>query len=243
MKSTPIGFQDCYIKPIRDGRKTVTRRVLRLPWYLRHCCDKSKREITKGRYRGSYEITQCDECWSRGGIVYSKYGAPGDELWVRETFRLTRPFTGDLGHDLSTWITHYYADDHPRYRDQDKWRPWIHMPRWASRTDLVIISNRIERVQEITPEDVRREGFYIASDISANFGDQEANIYLCEQFSRVWNEMHGNPKLYKRPFPHYESFPWSGEYKQREHKGLPWYIYGNPWVERVEFKVKGASDE
>ncbi|RPJ29807.1 MAG: hypothetical protein EHM35_13115 [Planctomycetaceae bacterium] len=41
-----------------------------------------------------------------------------------------------------------------------KWRPSIHMPRWASRTTLEVTEVRVQRVQEITCKDAEAEGAY-----------------------------------------------------------------------------------
>ncbi|MBF0178368.1 MAG: hypothetical protein HQL63_16225 [Magnetococcales bacterium] len=43
-------------------------------------------------------------------------------------------------------------------RSYPSWNPSIHMPRWASRVTLEIVNIRAERLQEISAEDIFKEG-------------------------------------------------------------------------------------
>lgn len=102
---------------------------------------------------------------------------PGDDGWVREAWALIHvwinPETG-WGEDLEKWEGKvpkkepgaYWA---PVYRaggmwDSNiedrgfKWRPSIHMPRWAARTWIKIGRVWAEQVQDTSEEDARAEG-------------------------------------------------------------------------------------
>ena len=119
--------------------------------------------------------------------VYPKWDV-GDVLWVRETFVLEsdidyryseteiqqwandRPVkTVDGGFDEGIYhlIPHYKATEpEPNlvpwgldsHDDRTRWRPSIHMPRWASRINLEIKEIKVERVQDITIADIQAEG-------------------------------------------------------------------------------------
>ena len=133
----PILFSVEMVRAIMEGRKTQTRRVIKpQPNDIRESpFVKSGIEDTHG-----YEIKR-------------KY-APGDKLWVRETWM---PFTEN---GVRSGMAIYRATDKPE-QDGDrplKWRPSIFMPRWASRITLEVVSVRVERVQDISEEDALSEG-------------------------------------------------------------------------------------
>lgn len=74
---------------------------------------------------------------------------PGDKIWARETWCRS-------GQGLQII---YAADDATQHSDRGfSWKPSIHMPRWASRLTLEVLSVRAERLQDITEEDAIREG-------------------------------------------------------------------------------------
>jgi hypothetical protein len=151
MKERPILFNDEMVRAILDGRKTQTRRVAKV-----ETCD------TRPLGGGHVFITPTG-CYSprtpEHHVSYCPYGQPGDRLWVRETFRVID------GQTQPRIAIDYRADPEDKWcrigdflGDGKKWRPSIHMPRWASRILLEITNVRVERVQEISVADAKAEG-------------------------------------------------------------------------------------
>lgn len=147
MKERPILFSGAMVRAIMDGRKTMTRRVVKGP-----VC-----KIFEGvphKWKGP-----CD-----AQPIRCPYGQPGDRLWVRETFHNSR---GD-----NSMPTYYQADQYrwgpadPQYHN-GPWKPSIFMPRWASRITLEVTGVRAERLREITEADARAEG---AESTNLRFG-------------------------------------------------------------------------
>lgn len=87
------------------------------------------------------------------------------------------------------------------------WNPSIFMPRWASRITLEITDVRVERVQEITEEDARAEGFP-GERWATGHGDY-SEIAPSEQFRELWDKLNAS-------------------------RGFGWDA--NPWVWVIEFK-------
>lgn len=139
MKEHPILFSGEMVRAILDGRKTQTRRVVKNPGRL------------DGLMLKGEEAEWCP------------YGQPGDRLWVKETFvvdSLAGVVRGSVKTRQSDWCVHYRARNHPVItRSFDgKWRSSIHLPRWASRLMLEVAAVRVERVQEISEQDIAAEG-------------------------------------------------------------------------------------
>jgi hypothetical protein len=103
-------------------------------------------------------------------LALCPYGSPGDRLWVRETCRAEA--IGDEGlcgvryvadgqfmpiantrEASDRWVQLYW------YRGREGATvPAIHMPRWASRITLEITGVRVERLQDISEDDIIDEG-------------------------------------------------------------------------------------
>lgn len=154
----PILFNIEMVRAIMEGRKTVTRRVV------------------KPQPKGAHTVLDCDDyeqtfdmlCGNggEGGVFLDWAGtikAPcwaGDILWVRETWA-KNPF-GD---------GYIYPTEVPGAGQ--KWKPSIHMPREAARLFLRVTDVRVERLQDINLDppgpknQVVREGLRYLSDFIA----------------------------------------------------------------------------
>jgi len=200
MKEHPIIFSGPMVRAILDGRKTQTRRVVKPqpPNKTRHM------QLTEGEWCAFGEGTQVAGgawCGETGDPPFNRwkcpYGQRGDMLWVREIWKPTCS-----GLTVDTYVR-YCADDSRREivhnlecrgHDTERWRPSIHMPRWASRITLEVIAVRVERVQEISEADARKEG--IPSKHVPECG-LEIN-----DFHALWDSINA-----KRGYP-WDSNPW-----------------------------------
>lgn len=174
-REKPIIFSAPMVRAILNGRKTQTRRIMKI-----QPDDDSRVDVGEiGDTRGVAYIRG-----SRGGQcvrVPCSYGQPGDRLYVKETFyawgRWETRFNEKKGHDewhfidmtLESGRAYRYAasmpgDNGPRQRGSvtPQWwkRPAIFMPRAASRILLEIVPIRVERLQEISEEDAIAEGVF-----------------------------------------------------------------------------------
>jgi len=160
MTDRPILFSAEMVRAILDGRKKQTRRVIKpqptgATSWLPHI-----------EASGFYP----DKISAKPERLVCKYGKPGDQLWVRETWGAVWP--ADEPVPLRQCEIEYRADLPPGCTDRPgewpadegngpevpKWRPSIHMPRWASRITLRIAGIRVERLQDISEDDARAEG-------------------------------------------------------------------------------------
>jgi hypothetical protein len=66
-----------------------------------------------------------------------------------------------------------------------RWRPSIHMPRWASRITLEVAGVRVERLQEITPDDAIAEGVFG----EGRYNTQPGMPYPVATFAALWDSI------------------------------------------------------
>jgi len=232
MKERPILFSGEMVQAILDGRKTQTRRVIKpQPRYGQNvtCTVCGQRKAPQGRSipdatsasycthecKGYYTDPQPDYLFSTEtdadfGYHWNPrcpYGIPGDRLWVRETWRTDKLGEGEYPVRKGQWIECRATPDIPPPTYPGRWRASIHMPRWASRIDLEITDIRVERVQEISPQDVCREG--IRPTIPGGFEIDECDWIGAQQFKPLWDSINAK-------------------------RGYGWGV--NPWVWVISFR-------
>ena len=152
MKEKPVLFSEEMVKVILKGEKTQTSRVVKLPsWSTKDWAD--------------FEIDEQGKpliiCADTGCLaeIPCPYGQAGDRLWVREKFTLECPYEHADGCGNPEHVI-YWVSQSQVVRDSitSRWRPSIHMPRWASRLNLEVTEVRVEQVQAISAGDVIDEG-------------------------------------------------------------------------------------
>lgn len=150
MRVLPILFNTDMVRAIMDGRKTVTRRVVKpqptkaMIHKLGICVDGDKNDIGKFGF-GSHE------CGGHVCYVKPPYKI-GDILYVRETWS---EWIG--GYLYKAWTSPFAQ---PGECKAMKWHPSIHMPKEAARIFLKVKDVRVERLQDITEEQALKEGIH-----------------------------------------------------------------------------------
>lgn len=160
MAEHPILFSGPMIRAILEGRKTQTRRVIK-PQPIA-IVDGVPRMNHKSKTVPGYSIPVHED-------IKCPYGTIGDRLWVRENWwKIPMASLDDMRNGADTWprVSYPATDDEPQYIEWGwKKKPSIHMPRWASRITLEITDIRVQKLQEITEEDIKAEGFHNLTDI------------------------------------------------------------------------------
>ncbi len=177
----PIIFNSEMVKAILDGRKTQTRRVI-----------KPQPEIVdkEPRYEKYTWAFWSDEIrkYRNGLIVESKYGKPGDRLWVRETWAGIKGGAACIAGEIQEFEPSIvYKVDGFNYNKELKWKSSIFMPRWASRITLEITDVRVERLQKISEGDIKKEGFTLKGFEVQSLSHQRR--YRMEWFMTLWNSL------------------------------------------------------
>ncbi len=160
MPIKPILFNTEMVQAILDGRKTCTRRVIKPQPDEKHSYPLGfVTDSTEKKEVGSFGFAANEY---GGSIQYVKPPyryAPGDILYVRETW-CALP-VNEAGHMRGHCVYYYRADGELRPEGwRGKWHPSIHMPKEAARIWLKVTDVMVERLQEMKPVDVIKEGAY-----------------------------------------------------------------------------------
>lgn len=186
MKERPILFNGPMVRAILEGRKTQTRRIAKEPKVIK----------------------VVDSKWVSDGISWgpSPYGQVGDRLWVRETWAT-----------LNDREVVYRASSEKNILNVPsvKWKPSIHMPRWASRITLEITNVRVERLQDISEEDAKAEG---AEQMHIDDLGQTWKTHR-RGFEKLWTEIYGDSEEVRLDdrarFSTWDANPWVWVYEFR----------------------------
>jgi hypothetical protein len=215
MKERPIIFSAPMVRAILEGRKTQTRRIIKSPNEITRICHAFDNKWIR-MVRSSKDI-----------LINCPYGKPSDRLWVRETHAIvprTAYAKSDGAHQILRPDDNHdaaiYRYGWERSEGGIRWRPSIHMPRWASRINLEITGVRVERLQDISEEDAKSEGIH-----SIPFRPEDG-WPICDGWT--WLKDDGESPLYHKPSEAYKHL-----WESINSKGS-WEA--NPWVWVIEFK-------
>lgn len=234
MAIKPIRFNSHMVDAILDGRKTVTRRVVK-PRYKE---DEGGFQVNRNVKTGERWVEKSD--WDEGSFDPPRYVnppyLPSDVLWVRETWNYGYFESSDRELDNSRWFEplpinydrnsyigaqagyvyrrDFSYEEECEYGTENEkgelvpmpWRPSIHMPREAARLWLRVTNIRVERLQAIDESGAEAEGGQAI----------------------IW---HGKPERTAR-----ENFEliWENTLKSTDCNRYGWEA--NPWVWVIEFE-------
>ena len=166
MNVKPILFNTEMVRAILEGRKTQTRRIIKLaPGFTgRQVGESGNPNNPLGfMYPCGIKRPPCNK---------------GDILWVREPW-------SEMAYGFV-----YCADDLllVGWDHEDRWHPSIHMPKQAARIFLRVKDVRVERLQEITLDDVHAEGID-ASFTRAVGAERPSGVidFSAERFETLWD--------------------------------------------------------
>lgn len=181
MADRPIIFSGPMVQALLAGRKSQTRRVL------------------KPQPTGPVVYHQTLTSGMCVGLEREPPYAPGDRLYVREAHALVPATAYRMSQGVVQAIDPEDMDRACVYREgwersqPGKWRPSIHMPRWASRITLTVTEVRVQRLQEISAADSIAEG--VECDTCTAMGQSACRGRGCfasiEAYRHLWNSLHG----------------------------------------------------
>lgn len=186
MSDKPILFSGPMVRALLAGNKTQTRRALKP--------QPSVNEAGLLRWTSGTISAQTD---AEGLALWMRISI-GDRLYVRENFAIAPTTAWALPKMVSADadMAAYYQSDFDR-SGKPRWKPSIHMPRWASRITLTVTDVRVQRLHDISEADAIAEGVdlerYVPVSDSAGLhssGEAEPTDPI-EEYRDLWNSING----------------------------------------------------
>ena len=183
MSIKPILFNTEMVRAILGGRKTCTRRL------IKHNVD----AVLNSPYHKEHPEVEDKQIISK--LCLPPY-QPGDILYVRETWAWCPCWDciEDAVQGRCEYGEHRIKHDGKKehgcymyrasckdneYPTADTWHPSIHMPKEAARIWLKVTDVRVERLQEISGEDLIKEGIDL-------FQSSYVRVAF-DEFKNIWN--------------------------------------------------------
>lgn len=176
-RERPIIFSAPMVRAILDGRKTMTRRII-------------KPQPSAGVRVSPFVSSGLEDGHGREVRIPWR---PGDRAWVRETHYVQSAGCRDGGGRVILY----------RAAEPDApctWRSPIHMPRWASRITLEITDVRVQRLQDISEEDAVAEGIGPAPGGWWSGAEGQSAPDPRAAFALLWSGIHGADAWDRNPW-------------------------------------------
>lgn len=179
-KLKPILFNTEMVKAILEGRKTTTRRLVKVDLsLLDYDKNDSSYAYLPDKYGDFHHL-----------LEYSKIKV-GDILYVRETWKVEHTYGDELADirfkannemEHLTGLKEETYDKLINFESKNGWQPSLFMPKEAARIFLRVKDVRVERLQDITDEGAKAEG----SNVGIGFAEKMRET-ATDRFIKIWN--------------------------------------------------------
>ena len=221
MADLPILFSGAMVRAILreieqlGAGKTQTRRFIDFPGIdrVREFCpvghDKRGRRIFEMKDAYGKHVSRPAGKHISEHQFWPKY-AVGDQLYVREAWAPLEALThSDPGTQALADRGFYRADEGTVEAEISRWKPSIHMPRWASRITLIVSDVRMQQLWDISEQDAVAEGVERDSDGWLDYLMPATQSCASAQrsFQTLWDSINGD-----RPGAAWPDNPWVAAY-------------------------------
>lgn len=191
MSIKPILFNTDMVRAILDGRKTVTRRVVKPQPDKKHQSPLGYVVRGLGQYREGCFGFGIDEYG--GNVQHAKpQYQPDDILYVRETWH---KYIKRVGKGEGCHLAEFYGYKASVKNSEDSnapWKPSIHMPKEVARIWLKVTNVRVERLQDMSHDDAGKEGIHYCECPDGFTWKTDADMKCCYltpsgAFKALWN--------------------------------------------------------